>query len=202
MGEVTQEVNIEMRKKLPDGNYRVEYPKTKIEQVAGRATKAEAEAGIDDTKYMTPVRVKDSLYASEAKVSVFNHVQRLNQGRTKVSIPLGKVPRKYIKLTSVTGVMANPYFFGTGELYIDVVQGVIYAKELLMGGDSSTKFKSTNERIDDYVVDYPTFGKYNSGTTYIRGETITINNSTLEWEFYCNYDSNTLTLNNLLVEVL
>lgn len=33
MGEITQEVNIEMLEKLPDGNYKLKYPKTKAENI-------------------------------------------------------------------------------------------------------------------------------------------------------------------------
>ncbi len=90
---VSQEVNIEMRKKLLDGTYRVEYPKTRSdsgvtfdEHLAEKATQneyghirlqdipnpeiatqIEAEAGINNTKMMTPLRVAQAI---DSKVRV------------------------------------------------------------------------------------------------------------------------------------
>lgn len=65
---ISQEVNVEMRERLPDGTFKVKYPKTKREQIIGLenvqnygvATKTEAEAGTSNSRYMTPLRVKEA----------------------------------------------------------------------------------------------------------------------------------------------
>lgn len=68
MANITQEVNIDILEKLPDGNFKIKYPKTTKEQVGlgnvlnyGIATQAEAKAGTSNTKYMTPLRVKNAI---------------------------------------------------------------------------------------------------------------------------------------------
>ncbi len=63
MANISQNVNIEMLEKLPDGTYKRKYPKTQVLQVVGLdfATKAEAQAGTSNTKYMTPLRVKEGI---------------------------------------------------------------------------------------------------------------------------------------------
>lgn len=60
---ITEEKNIDILEKLADGNYKIKYPKTQVSQVVGLdiATTYEAKAGTSNSKYMTPLRVKEAV---------------------------------------------------------------------------------------------------------------------------------------------
>lgn len=91
MANISQNVNIEMLEKLPDGTYKRKYPKTRSdtgvtfdEHLAEKAsqneyghirlsdipspiiaTEEEALDGINNTKMMTPLRVKQAIYGTD-----------------------------------------------------------------------------------------------------------------------------------------
>ncbi|WP_409229108.1 hypothetical protein [Gudongella sp. SC589] len=77
MANISQNVNIEMLEKLPDGTYKRKYPKTRSDSgvtfdehlaenttqvhVNALASEAEAVAGETNNKFMTPLRVKEQI---------------------------------------------------------------------------------------------------------------------------------------------
>lgn len=89
---VSKTINTQIMKKLSDGTYQLEHPETTIENVLGKATKAEAEAGTNNTKYMTPLRVKE--YVDESNKFISGSVNYFE------SIPAGSAVKKLIAVTS------------------------------------------------------------------------------------------------------
>lgn len=94
---ITQEVNVDLVEKLADGNLKIKYPKTKVSQVVGLdiATQAEAQVGAINTKYMTPLRVKEAIGALSS---------RANYAKGEItitgSIPVGNTITKSIPIGS------------------------------------------------------------------------------------------------------
>lgn len=93
MGEITQEVNVDLVEKLPDGNLKRKYPKTTVGQVVGLdiATQAEAQAGTSDVKYMTPLRTKEAIDARKKTLNRTVLGSTVAAGSSRiVNIPIGE----------------------------------------------------------------------------------------------------------------
>ncbi|WP_313758573.1 hypothetical protein [Tissierella sp.] len=81
----------------------------------GIATKEEAEEGTSNSKYMTPLRAVDTLPVGSLFAYSSGYVNE-NEVRV-VSIPLGKKPHKYIRISGMgDGMYAEPY-----QLFVGVV---------------------------------------------------------------------------------
>lgn len=119
---ITQEVNIEMLEKLPDGNFKIKYPKTKAGQVLnldkaavglsavlnyGIATQAEAQAGTSNVKYMTPLRVLEAIRAS-VHIVEGSYIGNNTTGR---KITLGFEPKLVIIIASVDSTSTPDYWY-------------------------------------------------------------------------------------------
>lgn len=204
---ISKTINTQIRKKLSDGTYQLEHPETTIENVLGKATKSDAEAGTSNSKYMTPLRVKDAIGEIGLKTSVFYYEEYVSSDESykyiDVKIPLGKTPDKYVRMNSITSVDAGVYDHGVGEILIDILTNKIYVNELLVGNYyDKPKTGGNNDIIDGLNSDvgYVTFGQ-RTGIDDVRGRSISVDRDTLKWQFRVKGGS-TLKLNNIIVEVL
>lgn len=114
---ISQEVNIEMLEKLADGTFKIKYPKTKADLVIGLtkghvglgnvenygvATQAEAEEGLVNDKYMTPLRTLELLNAKNIKIAAGSV---MGGGNSAKDITVGFTPKLVISTIDHSNTM-------------------------------------------------------------------------------------------------
>ena len=190
---ISKTINTQIRKKLSDGTYQLEHPETSIENVLGKAAKEEAEAGTDNTKYMTPLRVKEAISELGIKTSVFSGATASDSGYRDLIIPLGKIPEKYIKLE---GQGLNN---SMGVCLIDIAKNKAYIHEVYYLND-----KMHGQRIEyDLGVSSRETVHFLGADEYSHNPdfySIRVDNDKLILKYYISRYKAEVT--NILVEVL
>lgn len=193
MSEISTEANAQYLEMKEDGTFKKIHFETNIQQVKGKATTIDAITGSNNTKYMTPLTVKDSIEHLGVKTSVFDgRLRNSNDGYIdeKLIIPLGKVPKQYIKLTG------GGYYDSIGICFVDIEKSkaYIYETHTKNKGGSKKVIYNLGERKNNiiYFLGINAYGnsKFNS---------IKVINDSL-YLGYSVYDE--VEISNLLVEVV
>ncbi|MGJ0848200.1 phage tail protein [Tissierella praeacuta] len=173
----------------------------------GIATKAEAELGTINSKYMTPLRVKEAIHKTGIVSSIFSGTlpaPTSNESRS-LRIPLGKIPTEFIK---IYGIDSGGIVKSIGHGYIDIKTGKVFMREVY---PNNSGYDWYTNKIDTVIND--TSGKYMmmymlgsyGGTYKPRLDRISLEGNELilryHWIDDGGYNSN-VKIDNLLLEVL
>lgn len=163
----------------------------------GIATKSDAEAGTSNSKYMTPLRVKEAMDKLGVVTSVFSGILDNTSSSSKdlsFTIPLGKVPGQYIRLEG-QGVYES-----MGVCYIDIAEKRVYIHEVYEPYDK-IKGRKDSWNLDIELYQSVAFLDAEGSTNTPRIRRMSISGD----ELIITYDvpmRHNVKLENLLVEVL
>lgn len=172
----------------------------------GIATKAEAELGISNEKYMTPLRVKEAISKSGIVSSIFSGALSAPtvSERRNLRIPLGKIPTEFIK---IFGVGSGGLSKSIGHGYIDIKTGKVFMREVY---PNNSGYDWYTNKIDTVIND--TSEKHMEmrmldshwGTYKPRLDRISLEGNELILRYYwadSNYN-NSVKIDSILLEVL
>lgn len=193
---ITQEKNIEMLEKLPDGNFKIKYPKTKAEQVIGLETAQkilDKIKTVDGTGSGLDADTLDGQHASAFQT--FN----LSYGKTSFNEPIGislitkQIPIGSGKTRAMVVVQPST---GGGSRGVMVICGTDKTKTYAVGHNGASQGGGANSRqVNNFVTQYNNFGSDSAGQRieiidmYISGSNLVIvfkNNVTTGQEFTIN----------------
>lgn len=128
---ITQEVNIELLEKLPDGNFKIKYPKTKAEQVGGLSAEIN-KAKIETSRDLEGnIRFSDIIASNNTEASFnFNNSNQSGVWHDLKSINSIDTSKAHILRFSLE--IQNPYFPAT---YVRIINdaATIISDELVIG---------------------------------------------------------------------
>lgn len=172
----------------------------------GIATKAEAELGTINSKYMTPLRVKEAISKSGIVSSIFSGTLSAPtvSERRNLRIPLGKIPTEFIK---IFGVDSGGLSKSIGHGYIDIKTGKVFMREVY---PNNSGYDWYTNKIDTVIND--TSEKHMEmhmldshwGTYKPRLDRISLEGNELILRYYwadSNYN-NSVKIDSILLEVL
>lgn len=148
----------------------------------GIATKAEAEEGTSNTKYMTPLRTKEEI---EASIKVVSGVmfEDISASFPKVNIPIGVNVPRLLRLNggvSYENYSSSATFANEFNLVIDRTS----SKFILLIRTAGSNLSQEMEKIQGQLGADIKVSIYNSGGSVVRLDTITLTSNAIRLSFY------------------